>query len=56
MLPLVQDKGSVAQKELERKGLRVRPGRRGLPSHLQPARVAGYWSGYHIFWRVRLHC
>lgn len=34
MLPLVQDEGSVAQKELERKGLRVRPGRRGLPSHL----------------------
>ena len=34
MLPLVQDEGSIPQKELERKGLRVGPGRRGLPSHL----------------------
>lgn len=34
MLPLVQDEGSVAQKELERKGLRVGPGRGGLPRHL----------------------
>lgn len=56
MLPLVQDEGSVAQKELERKRLRVRPGRGDLPCHLQPARVAGHWPGYHIFWRIRLHC